>query len=184
MDSSKDSQPRGEHHIRIHDPRISVESSAASEVITSARSSVSLHALDFNLDQSKATNNGNPSPSNTADETAFLNIISVNGERLEYMDHDGQSAFRKNDKQRDGEPFLRRWFMTVVRGRAMPVTSLLVSTVWCAIAVGISFATSKNYKPHENGECRWWCTPLAVDGNALSYVGFALFLLTSFRVSE
>lgn len=184
MDHNRDSQPHGEHHVRINDPRLSDESSAASAVIHSARSSVSIHALDFHLDQSKITKNGSPSPTNTADETAFLNILSVNGEGLEYNDHDEQSAFRKNDEKRDGESFIRRCFMTAVRGRAMPLTPLLISTVWCAIAVGITYATSKSYQPHKDGECRWWCTPLAVDGNALSYVGFALFLLTSFRVSE
>ena len=65
----------------------------------------------------------------------------------------------------------------------MPIKPLLATVLWATIAVLITWATSLNYTA-KNGPCRWWCTPLAIDGDALSYVGFALFLLTSFRVQE
>ncbi|KAI0562293.1 hypothetical protein FGB62_62g233 [Gracilaria domingensis] len=114
-------------------------------------------------------------PNNQADETAFLNIITVHGERLEYTDHVHEAAFKKNDNRGENEPFLRRWLLSVVRGRAMPVIPLLVSTGWAALAVVITWLSRKNYEAHVKGECRWWCTPLAVDGDALSVSGARMF---------
>lgn len=99
-----------------------------------------------------------------------------------YTDFDGQLVYQKSDVGK--ERSLKRTIYEILRGRAMPVMPLAVSVLWAILAVVISWATSKGYAPNENGECRWWCSPLAIDGNALSYVGFALFLLTSFRVQE
>lgn len=99
-----------------------------------------------------------------------------------YMDIEGQNAYKKSDMERIHS--IRHTIYTVFRGRAMPIRPLFISTMWAVIATVITWATRVGYPPHENGECRWWCTPLAIDGDALSYVGFALFLLTSFRVSE
>lgn len=99
-----------------------------------------------------------------------------------YMDIEGQHAFKKSDAERSHN--IRHTIYTILRGRAMPIRSLLVSIIWAIIATLITWASRVGYPPNERGECRWWCTPLAIDGNALSYVGFALFLLTSFRVSE
>lgn len=99
-----------------------------------------------------------------------------------YMDIEGQHAFKKSDAERTRS--IRHTIYTIFRGRAMPTRSLLVSIIWAIVATLITWASRADYPPHERGECRWWCTPLAIDGDALSYVGFALFLLTSFRVSE
>lgn len=99
-----------------------------------------------------------------------------------YIDIENQQAFKKSDQQYKRS--LRHTIFVILRGRAMPVKPLLISVIWATVATVITWASRIGYPPHENGECRWWCTPLAVDGNALSYVGFALFLLTSFRVSE
>lgn len=99
-----------------------------------------------------------------------------------YVDIDGQKVFQKSDTGK--ERSLKRIIYESFRKRAMPVKPLAVSILWAIVAVVISWATSKGYSPNDEGECRWWCSPLAVDGNALSYVGFALFLLTSFRVQE
>ncbi|CAN8066368.1 unnamed protein product [Agarophyton chilense] len=170
----------------MQEPSTRETSSASSSDLRSLKSAASVHALDVRLEQvAEMRNDGEaPPPNNIADETAFLNIVTVHGERLEYVDHEGEQAFKKNDKRRENEPFLRRWLLSIVRGRAMPIIPLLSTTCWAALAVTLTWVSRRNYEPHLNGDCRWWCTPLAVDGNALSYVGFALFLLTSFRVSE
>lgn len=99
-----------------------------------------------------------------------------------YTDIDGQMELQKADADKKHD--LKHTIWTVLRGRAMPLKPLSISVLWAIIATVGTYFTRIGFAPHEAGDCRWWCTPLAVDGNALSYVGFALFLLTSFRVSE
>lgn len=165
--------------------------------ISPPSSSSSSHALDETFGA------GDPSPVEAreenepplatyampADEIAPLrgnngNLKLDAGDGPEYADVAGQEALKVNDRRADSDHSLRRFLLTLVRGRAMPLRSLTASVFWCVAAVVVSFLTRRGYPPHDKGECRRWCTPLAVDGGALSYVGFALFLLTSFRVQE
>lgn len=83
-----------------------------------------------------------------------------------------------------GKESFMKWLLAGVGGRSLPIKPFLFSVGWSAIAVGITFWTSKNHTALNGKTCRWWCTPLHIDGSGLAYVGFALFLLTNFRVAE
>lgn len=122
------------------------------------------------------------SSSSHALDVVFEPSDSDDGLRNNYTDFDAQLVFKKSDFTKDRNWKRELWH--ILRGSATPIVPLLISVFWATAAVVISWGTSRNYEAHLKGECRWWCTPLAVDGDALSYVGFALFLLTSFRVSE
>lgn len=148
------------------------------------------NTVDAAFDEERAiSSTSSAQPFNLADQTAHLNFNDVeptpstSANNLKYEDVAGQDAMKSVDV-RSPDHSLSKWILTVVRGRAMPLKPLLASVIWCVTAVVISYFTRRDYPPHRNGECRQWCTPLAVDGDALSYVGFALFLLTSFRVQE
>lgn len=162
-------------------PRPSLRSMRATE----SSSSASSHALDFSLDhhQNAGDNPVAATPNNIADELAHLNIVPIKPAAI-YADYDDQKVFKKADEGKLDDRKWSRVIYTIVRGRAMPLKPLLLAFLWSVTAVTISYFTSRHYAPHLRNECRWWCTPLAIDGNALSYVGFALFLLTSFRVQE
>lgn len=139
----------------------------------------SLHALDETFEDSDLCELRREASSlNTADDAA-LNIIEIPQSHV-YEDIAGQDALKVNDKRPDHDHSFRRLVITIFRGRAMPIRSLTASIVSCVIVVIISFLLRRKY----DSPCRQWCTPIAVDSNALSYVGFALFLLTSFRVQE
>ena len=140
------------------------QSGERSDVATDESSSS--HAMDANL-----------SVDDESDTDA-----SSSGMVPAYMDYDGQLVFKKSDNGRKRS--CKRVIYEALRGRAMPTKPLIAAVLWAIIAVVISWLTRKGYQPHEDGDCRWWCSPLAVDGEALSYVGFALFLLTTFRVQE
>lgn len=136
----------------------------------------SIHALDESFQQPDSVT---PVPvQNEADGSTTLSIQETGPA---YADVNGELAFRKADDRADKDRTYRRLMHTILRGRAMPLGTLFFAVAWAVAAVLISWATRRSFP---DGECRWWCTPLAVDGAALSYVGFALFLLTSFRVSE
>lgn len=138
------------------------------------------HALDETFEDSDPCEFQREASSlNTADDAADLNIIHLSGNHV-YEDIAGQDALKANDKRPDFDRSFRRLVITIFRGRAMPIGSLTVSVVWCVIIVIISYLLRRDY----TDSCRQWCTPIAVDSDALSYVGFALFLLTSFRVQE
>lgn len=164
---SASTQPGGEGPLaqQIEAVRMSLESTE------------SAHALDESFEQNATITRA--SSQNTADDTADLNIIDMSGPI--YADVEGQEAFKMTDRRVDKDRSYRRLLLTILRGRAMPMGPLFFAVAWSVIAVLITWATRRTY---EGETCRWWCSPLAVDGDALSYVGFALFLLTSFRVSE
>lgn len=143
-------------------------------------SSGSSNALDFSFEH-RPSSSVSSSAHNTADEAAHFNINPVG--TLRYHDYD-QDVYKRSDAEKWKKRSKRRYIHTILKGRALPVKPLLAAIFWAVCAVVITWATSRNYEPHKKGDCRWWCTPLAIDGDALSYVGFALFLLTSFRVSE
>lgn len=133
---------------------------------------------------------------NKADETAHLKIIDIDKaedgdnrhrrryhllrDKHTYSDVAGEAAFKLSDHRGDVPSVL--W--TVLRGRAMPLMPMLWSIAWTVFAVGSSYVLRRWSPAEAKGECRAWCTPISVDSDALSYVGFALFLLTSFRVQE
>lgn len=74
-----------------------------------------------------------------------------------------------------------QWLKTIMRGRSFAFIPILVSVVWSTLAVYISMLL-KGRVAQEG--CKWFCTPLGLDSNTHSYVGFALFLLLGFRVNE
>lgn len=168
---------------------------------TAAVSSVSVSIGDNDI--AASTNDDTPdadhqgSAMNEADEAAHLNFIDIDQaedgdnrhrrsyrfrflKKHTYSDVAGEAAFKSSDYRGN----VRSMVWSVFRGRAMPLMPMLCSIAWTVFAVGMSYAL-KGWSPAEaKGECRAWCTPLSVDSDALSYVGFALFLLTSFRVQE
>lgn len=99
-----------------------------------------------------------------------------------YHDVDGQRALSAPDVQRQ-ERNNYHWLRTLVRGRSFPLVPILVSMVWSALAVYISYVAQR-YTRFNKTDCRWFCSPLALDSTTHSYVGFALFLLLGFRVNE
>lgn len=153
----------------------------------SMQSSASSHALDDVLlprapsQSASPASSANTSGNNTADELAYLNMCEPNCPR--YQDIEGQKVFAKSDRRSYKEKSWGHMLHTIIRGRAMPLKPLGFAVFWAIASVFITWGTSKGYTARD-GPCRWWCTPLAIDGDALSYVGFALFLLTSFRVQE
>lgn len=154
-----------QHRLSGSDASAFSSSSHALDAAFGDFSSGSSHAMDVNLDMGVG---------DSADASASRKMV--------YVDFDGQLVYQKSDVGK--ERSLKRTIYEILRGRAMPVLPLAVSILWSIFAVVVSWATSKGYEPNENGDCRWWCSPLSIDGNALNHVGFALFLLTSFRVQE
>jgi hypothetical protein len=71
----------------------------------------------------------------------------------------------------------------ITRGRGIPFKTLIVVACWSAFVVGMTKLSSETWAKN-NGTCRWWCSPLTIDSTAAGYVGFALFLLLGFRVSD
>lgn len=164
------------------DPLLEKSPSRSSRSSHSSHTSQSSHALDTSFDQQNLSSDDSAPAHNTADRLAYLNLTSPSG--LTYEDYDSQEAFSHSDSRPYKESSWTRTFQTIIRGRAMPLRPLIFSILWAILAVVSSYFTRLGYRAHLNNECRWWCTPLAIDGDALSYVGFALFLLTSFRVQE
>lgn len=149
----------------------------------SVESRASEHALDINYDADEQDPARRASSQNTADE-ANLNVLGMTGPS--YKNVSGEEPFKASDCQHPKERPVHHYLVTILRGRAMPLKSVALATIWSALAVFITWIT-KDAKPNNYnnpGDCRWWCTFLAFDSDALSYVGFALFLLTSFRASE
>lgn len=155
----------------------------AEAIRLSVESHASEHALDMNYDADEQDPAPRASSQNTADD-ANLNVLGL--KMPAYQGVSGEEPFKASDCRRPKEQPIQHFLVTIFRGRAMPLRSVALATIWSAIAVVITWATKdaipKNY--NNPGDCRWWCTFLAFDSNALSYVGFALFLLTSFRASE
>lgn len=59
----------------------------------------------------------------------------------------------------------------------------VLAVLWTVGIVFVSYALSKTW-PEENPACKAWCSPIDVDGDLLLELGFALFLILSFRASE
>lgn len=64
------------------------------------------------------------------------------------------------------------------------LTAQIIATMWTVCAVFLSFGLSKLWKDQKRGSCNWWCSPIDVNGTVLSNIGFALFMILSFRASD
>lgn len=62
--------------------------------------------------------------------------------------------------------------------------SLLTVVVWSAGAVSSSYGLSFLWDEEQRRKCEAWCSPIDVDGAVLLEIGFALFLILSFRASD
>lgn len=67
---------------------------------------------------------------------------------------------------------------------AISLTAYVAVTLWAVAAVYLSWGLSTLWEGQDRGPCRQWCSPIDVEGAVLSNVGFALFLIMSFRASD
>lgn len=69
----------------------------------------------------------------------------------------------------------------------VPTISLkayLAVTAWAVASVYISWAFSRLWENEDRGVCTSWCSPVDVQGNVLANIGFALFMILSFRTAN
>lgn len=62
--------------------------------------------------------------------------------------------------------------------------SQYVVIVWSCVAVAGSYVLSFVWNAARRSQCRAWCSPIDVSGDILVNVGFALFMILSFRASS
>lgn len=72
----------------------------------------------------------------------------------------------------------------VARFPTISFTSYLAVTVWSVVAVFASWGLSTLWDGEDRGDCREWCSPIDVQGSVLADIGFALFLILSFRAGD
>lgn len=110
--------------------------------------------------------------------------VADDSNEYEYVDHpdpDKKCCERDIPKSK----FVRT-FKFFTRGYAVPWRVMVLVMLHTASIVGITFWTSRYWDKNNSEDCDslWWCSPLAIDTGTATYVGFALFLLLSFRVNE
>lgn len=69
----------------------------------------------------------------------------------------------------------------------IPTISLkayLAVTAWAVASVYISWGFSRFWEGQNRGTCSSWCSPVQVQGNVLASIGFALFMILSFRTAN
>ncbi|PXF41790.1 hypothetical protein BWQ96_08484 [Gracilariopsis chorda] len=69
----------------------------------------------------------------------------------------------------------------------MPSVSLrymILVIVWTIMAVFLSYGLSFSWSDEKRDQCLWWCSPIDVDVSVLANIGFALFMILSFRASD
>lgn len=66
---------------------------------------------------------------------------------------------------------------------AVPAWEFVVLALWSGLILGIGFAISARFDV-ENCNSRWFCSFMAVDDRIKEYIGFALFMLLGFRISD
>lgn len=108
--------------------------------------------------------------------------VKSSGPPPTYEDVDGQPTLSRPDRTKARSQF--SWVRTVIRGRSFSLLPMLISVGWSVLAVYFAWLASWRWPPAKRTDCRFFCTPLALDSNIHSYVGFALFLLLGFRVNE
>lgn len=67
---------------------------------------------------------------------------------------------------------------------SVSIVAQIAVTLWTVVAVLLSWRLSKLWDGDRQGACREWCSPVDVDGSVLANVGFALFMILSFRASD
>lgn len=78
----------------------------------------------------------------------------------------------------------RRLLSVLQRFPTVSFTAYIISTLWTVGIVFLSWWLSSFWEGQDRGDCEKWCSPIDVDGNILSNVGFALFLIISFRAAD
>lgn len=109
--------------------------------------------------------------------------LKATGSPPEYQDVDGESALTRPDTTKHTRSQFS-WVRTVIRGRSFSALPMVISVIWSALVVYFAWLASFRWPEAKRTDCRWFCTPLALESNTHSYVGFALFLLIGFRVNE
>lgn len=70
---------------------------------------------------------------------------------------------------------------------AFPSVSIVAQvavTLWAAASVAISYGLSFTWSEAKRENCRYWCSPIDVDGSVLENIGFALFMILALRASD
>lgn len=57
-------------------------------------------------------------------------------------------------------------------------------TIWSVAASGISYGFSYLWSEDKRNTCNAWCSPVDVETHVLANIGFALFMILSFRASD
>lgn len=126
---------------------------------------------DAVVELARRRSSGSSSAPTSVQSSVHALDMSYDGERGEYRDVDGEAELNSSDEE--GRDFgWVHWLRSLMRGRALPLKPLAVTIAWTAVAVTASWALSHGYPPNHKGMCRWWCSPLSIDGDAHAYVGF------------
>lgn len=67
---------------------------------------------------------------------------------------------------------------------SVPMTAQVIAILWSVIGVLVSWGLSKVWKNDRQEECAHWCSPVDVQAPVLGDVGFALFMILTFRASD
>lgn len=57
-------------------------------------------------------------------------------------------------------------------------------TAWAVASVYLSWGFSRLWEGQDRGDCSSWCSPVDVQSNVLANIGFALFMILSFRTAN
>lgn len=59
-------------------------------------------------------------------------------------------------------------------------------SAWSTLAVTVAYFVGKHFGENRSAvySCSWFCSPIAVNANVKEYIGFALFLLLAFRLTD
>lgn len=84
-----------------------------------------------------------------------------------------------------GQPTLKR-SLSRIADSFVPVSGWLQFgiVVWSCLAVALSYVLSFSWSTSRRSQCRAWCSPVDISNDILVTVGFALFMVLSFRASN
>lgn len=124
----------------------------------------------------------------TSDGTC--NVIQISPYRREkfYPNAINEKQIEEGDldifQRREDSPTLKSWALNIYQKvPAVHLSLLVIATVWAVVATFLSWKLSKIWGVKGN-MCPKWCSPIDIDSNVLSNVGFALFLILAFRASD
>lgn len=66
---------------------------------------------------------------------------------------------------------------------AVPVVPFVALLAWSGLVLGIAFLLKARYNM-ENCTAQWFCSFVAIDADIKDYIGFALFMLLGFRITD